>query len=124
MGCHRSNVPFSKGQTFSSDNQCITAAGRECDPDLCGGCAATCDGSAEGLRVCGNMRLRLAQHKRVAMGLSTVAGWGAFLHTPARRDQLLGEYTGELITQEEADRRCVILRVLGLRLQPPGRIVI
>lgn len=40
------------------------------------------------------------------MGLSTVAGWGAFLHAPARKDQLLGEYTGELITQAEADRRC------------------
>jgi hypothetical protein len=140
--------------------------GRECDPDLCGLCTGTCDGSAAGEKTCGNMRLRLGQHKcaascskpavtqhasalpmpstwphllalvnwirsscnvmmgqaeyehstsralwlcsrrRLAMGLSTVAGWGAFLHAPARKDQLLGEYTGELITQAEADRRC------------------
>ena len=26
-----------------------------------------------------NMRLRLRQHKRVAVGLSSIAGWGAFL---------------------------------------------
>lgn len=28
---------------------------------------------------CFNMRLRFRQHKRVAMGLSDVAGWGSFL---------------------------------------------
>lgn len=72
---------------------------------MCGACGATCDGTAAGHEACGNMRLRLGQHRRIAMGLSTVAGWGAFLHAPARRDQLLGEYTGELITQAEADRR-------------------
>lgn len=27
---------------------------------------------------CLNMPLRLRQHKRVAMGISQVAGWGAF----------------------------------------------
>lgn len=52
------------------------------------------------------MKFRLQTPRRLAMGLSTVAGWGAFLHAPARKDQLLGEYTGELITQAEADRRC------------------
>ena len=53
-------------------------------------------------------RLRLQLARRLAMGLSTVAGWGAFLHAPARKDQLLGEYTGELITQAEADRRFLL----------------
>lgn len=62
------------------------------------------------------------------MGLSTVAGWGAFLHAPARKDQLLGEYTGELITQAEADRRCcgrlhfrALMPVLGMPTAASGQ---
>jgi [histone H3]-lysine27 N-trimethyltransferase EZH2 len=66
------------------------------------------------------MRLRLRQHKRIAMGRSAVSGWGAFLVDGAKRNELLDEvrhplrslvhlpglqYTGELITQAEADRR-------------------
>jgi len=64
-------------------------AGMECDPDLCRGCAggagaagAPAPAAAEaerGAPACGNMRLRLRQHKRVAMGVSDIAGWGAFL---------------------------------------------
>ena len=49
--------------------------------------------------------LPLAQHKRIAMGLSYVAGWGAFLREDARKHELIGEYTGELVDQEEAERR-------------------
>ncbi len=41
------------------------------------------------------------------MGLSYVAGWGAFLREDARKHELIGEYTGELVDQEEAERRCV-----------------
>ena len=54
---------------------------------------------------CGNMRVLLSQRKHVQLGLSTVAGWGAFLRDGARKNELVGEYTGELITQKEADRR-------------------
>ncbi len=57
----------------------LCAAGHECDPDICRGCAATCEQGVQANRPCHNMRLRLRQHKRVAMGLSRVAGWGAFL---------------------------------------------
>ena len=54
---------------------------------------------------CGNMRVLLSQRKHVQLGLSTVAGWGAFLRDGAARNELIGEYTGELISQREADRR-------------------
>ena len=43
------------------------------------------------------------------MGLSYVAGWGAFLREDARKHELIGEYTGELVDQEEAERRCPLL---------------
>jgi len=81
------------------------AAGRECDPDLCRACAATCEGTAPPGCECHNMRLRLRQHMRIIMAHSEVAGWGAFSLQECRKDEFLGEYTGDLITQDEADRR-------------------
>ena len=49
------------------------------------------------------------------MGLSHVAGWGAFLRESTRRNELIGEYTGELVDQEEAERRYVSGLIVGLR---------
>ena len=119
-----------RGQCKKRQCPCL-AAGRECDPDLCKQCSATCEGTATPGTECFNMRLRMRQHMRVMMGKSTVQGWcctlsfeqsrgpnydrttplssnigwGAFLHGSAREDDFLGEYTGDLISQEEADRR-------------------
>jgi hypothetical protein len=58
------------------------------------------------------------QHKRIAMGLSYVAGWGAFLREDARKHELIGEYTGELVDQEEAERRC------AFRCRKPGILAV
>ncbi|EFN54582.1 hypothetical protein CHLNCDRAFT_24455, partial [Chlorella variabilis] len=49
--------------------------------------------------------IRLGQKKRVLMGLSGIQGWGAFLQQDAQKDDFIGEYCGELINHEEADRR-------------------
>jgi len=60
-------------------------ADRECDPDLCGPCKWTiCREKPANSTDCQNMKLRLRQHKRVAMGLSHVAGWGAFAQVMAK----------------------------------------
>ncbi|KAG1661637.1 hypothetical protein FOA52_007518 [Chlamydomonas sp. UWO 241] len=93
-----------RGQCRTKQCPCL-AAGRECDPDLCNNCAPTCDGTAAPGTECLNMKLRLRQHLRAFMGKSTVQGWGAFLQGSCGEDDFLGEYTGDLITQEEADRR-------------------
>ncbi len=89
-----------------ASKQCpCRAAARECDPDLCGACAPTLAGEARAGAACANMRLRLGRGRRVLMGLSGVAGWGAFVGEPARAGDFIGEYAGELISHDEAERR-------------------
>mmetsp|Transcript_24875 Transcript_24875/g.69328 ORF Transcript_24875/g.69328 Transcript_24875/m.69328 type:complete len:774 (+) Transcript_24875:212-2533(+) len=108
-GCSKScnlRFPGCNCKSNCSKRACpCLAAGRECDPDLCKGCAPTCTGEAPEGRECCNMHLRLRQHARIIMGLSSVAGWGAFLQHSVKKNDFLGEYTGEIISQDEADRR-------------------
>ncbi|KAG6432706.1 hypothetical protein SASPL_104291 [Salvia splendens] len=54
---------------------------------------------------CGNMKLLLRQQQRVLLAKSEVAGWGAFVKNPVNKNDYLGEYTGELISHQEADKR-------------------
>ncbi|KAK7337525.1 hypothetical protein VNO77_18104 [Canavalia gladiata] len=87
------------------------AANRECDPDVCRNCWISCgDGSLgepprRGDGQCGNMMLLLGQKQRILLAASNVAGWGAFSKNPVKKNDCLGEYTGELISQREAEKR-------------------
>ncbi|XP_057427245.1 histone-lysine N-methyltransferase EZA1-like isoform X3 [Lotus japonicus] len=104
-GCH-----CAKSQCRSRQCPCF-AAGRECDPDVCRNCWVSCgDGSLgepprHGEGQCGNMRLLLRQQQRILLAKSDIAGWGAFLKNPVNKNDYLGEYTGELISHREADKR-------------------
>ncbi|ESQ37853.1 hypothetical protein EUTSA_v10028423mg [Eutrema salsugineum] len=104
-GCH-----CAKSQCRSRQCPCF-AAGRECDPDVCRNCWVSCgDGSLgeaprRGEGQCGNMRLLLRQQQRILLGKSDIAGWGAFLKNSVSKNEYLGEYTGELISHREADKR-------------------
>ncbi|KAG5251918.1 histone-lysine N-methyltransferase EZA [Salix suchowensis] len=104
-GCH-----CAKSQCRSRQCPCF-AAGRECDPDVCRNCWVSCgDGSSgeppkQGDGQCGNMRLLLRQQQRILLAKSDVAGWGAFLKNSVNKNDYLGEYTGELISHREADKR-------------------
>ncbi|KAJ1297454.1 hypothetical protein BS78_01G377500 [Paspalum vaginatum] len=105
-GCH-----CAKSQCRSRQCPCF-AANRECDPDVCRNCWVSCgDGSlgeppARGDSYqCGNMKLLLKQQQRILLGRSDVAGWGAFIKNPVSKNDYLGEYTGELISHKEADKR-------------------
>ncbi|KAL6505078.1 hypothetical protein OROGR_024895 [Orobanche gracilis] len=54
---------------------------------------------------CGNMKLLLRQRQRIILAKSDIAGWGAFLKNTVNKNDYLGEYTGELISHQEADKR-------------------
>ncbi|KAJ8640644.1 hypothetical protein MRB53_017338 [Persea americana] len=105
-GCH-----CAKSQCRSRQCPCF-AADRECDPDVCRNCWVGCgDGTLGGPSQrgdnyeCRNMKLLLKQQQRVLLGRSDVSGWGAFLKNSVGKHEYLGEYTGELISHREADKR-------------------
>ncbi|XAR57782.1 Histone-lysine N-methyltransferase [Bertholletia excelsa] len=105
-GCH-----CAKSQCRSRQCPCF-AAGRECDPDVCRNCWVSCGDGTLGIPSqrgdnyeCRNMKLLLKQQQRVLLGRSDVSGWGAFLKNSVGKHEYLGEYTGELISHREADKR-------------------
>lgn len=105
-GCH-----CAKSQCRSRQCPCF-AASRECDPDVCRNCWISCGDGTLGVPwqrgdnyECRNMKLLLKQQQRVLLGKSDVSGWGAFLKKSVVKHEYLGEYTGELISHREADKR-------------------
>ncbi|XP_074264675.1 histone-lysine N-methyltransferase CLF [Silene latifolia] len=105
-GCH-----CAKSQCRSRQCPCF-AADRECDPDVCRNCWVSCGDGTFGTPnqrgdnyECRNMKLLLKQQQRVLLGRSDVSGWGAFLKNGVAKHEYLGEYTGELISHREADKR-------------------
>ncbi|TDH69009.1 hypothetical protein CCR75_006806 [Bremia lactucae] len=93
------------------------SAGRECDPDFCFTCGASdaavvafhALGKSWGsnqLRLCHNVNMLLGSiQKNVGVSFSSTHGWGAFALEPISKDEFVLEYTGELISDEEAERR-------------------
>jgi len=89
--------------------QCVTnlcscfLASRECDPDLC----TTCLDSTLTLEnsTCRNVVLQRRLGKKLYVAPSDIAGWGCFLGERAAKNDFLAEYVGEMISQEESERR-------------------
>lgn len=57
------------------------------------------------LGVCCNMNITRGLHKKIGVAFSTTHGWGAFAREPIRRGEFIYEYTGAMISQDEAERR-------------------
>jgi hypothetical protein len=92
------------------------ASGRECDPDLCHDCGAYTDepNKPATKQRCRNDNIGMRRHCHLLVAKSHVeeAGWGLYNKTALKKGDFIHEYVGELISQEEADRRgCIYDKV-------------
>lgn len=91
------------------------ASSRECDPDLCRACQShIVPSELQSERICKNVSIQYSKGKVLGLGGSVVHGWGAFVRESIEKGELITEYVGELISQEEADRRGQIYDKLNI----------
>jgi len=98
--------PGCKCKSKCSSNACSCfLAKRECDPDLCNSCL---DGKLEFNREtnsCRNVMIQRELGKKMYIAPSDIAGWGCFIGEKANKNDFIAEYVGEMISQEESERR-------------------
>ncbi|KAK0400731.1 hypothetical protein QR680_015424 [Steinernema hermaphroditum] len=71
----------------------------ECDPDLCLRCCNQDTGVT-----CKNMKMQQMKRKAIVVGPSSVAGWGCYAVEDIAAGDLIGQYTGEYISNEDTER--------------------
>jgi len=98
--------PGCKCKSKCATNACACfLACRECDPDLCNTCL---DGNLEfnpETNSCRNVMIQRELGKKLYVAPSDIAGWGCFIGEKANKNEFIAEYLGEIISQEESERR-------------------
>ena len=98
--------PGCKCKSKCTTNACSCyLASRECDPDLCFSCL---DGRLEWspeTNTCRNVMIQRELGKKLLVAPSDIAGWGCFIGEKTGKNEFIAEYVGELISQEESERR-------------------
>ncbi|RMY12004.1 hypothetical protein D0868_02820 [Hortaea werneckii] len=114
-GCSCSTERLKKGQRLMcyEDERCVCySLGRECDPDLCGSCGVLevldpvnreCEDPMHGR--CRNACIQFGRPAQTLLGQSGIHGFGLYAGQTIRQHDFVGEYKGEIITKEEAERR-------------------
>lgn len=80
---------------------------RECDPDICRSCHECKEDSCidDKKWSCQNNGLRMKRRQKIVAGHSDVHGWGVFATERIVKNDIIGEYVGEVISDDEAERR-------------------
>lgn len=101
-----------KANTF----QPCRALNFECDPDLCKSCGAVenCSPRHRHKKLeagsCQNVALQRAATPALSVGESVFEGWnyGLYALEDIKAGSFLGEYVGEILTEEESERRGIV----------------
>lgn len=93
---------------------------RECDPHLCGRCGVVdvLDSSnkyQDNVRVgrCKNNRIQLGLPAHTTKSPSQVQGYGLYSRADLKMSEFIGEYTGEIISRSEGNRRGTIYHLIN-----------